>query len=378
MQKPENSRCYDALIVGLGLAGGLLAWELVSRGWRILVLDDGAPGAASRVAAGLINPITGPRLVKTPLVDNLLPAAFHTLRSIEAQLGGRFLHPMPMLRRFDSRQTLKQWRSRIREPAYQRYLDPHSMRPEQLSPCSATLGGFTQLQTAWLDTAGLLNRLGDWLSSRSALLIGPVTYDGIAPGPGQVKLQGLEADRIIFCEGYRVSANPWFDWLPLQPAKGEILTLATRAELKPQILSAAGRWLLPLDKHRFRFGATYTRESLDAVPTHAGRDRLLADLAERFPDLAECTDLREQRAGVRPGTRDRQPFVGIHPELPALGVFNGFGSKGSVAIPWYAQRFADFLTTGAPLPPAADIGRWWNPEDRIDQAGHESEPEKAR
>ena len=53
------------------------------------MLDDAAPNAAPRVAAGLINPVTGPRLVKTPLADELLPVLTAILRDLEGRLGTR-------------------------------------------------------------------------------------------------------------------------------------------------------------------------------------------------------------------------------------------------------------------------------------------------
>ena len=46
-------------IIGQGLAGSLLAWRLLLRGERVLVVDNGYCSASSTVAAGLINPVTG-------------------------------------------------------------------------------------------------------------------------------------------------------------------------------------------------------------------------------------------------------------------------------------------------------------------------------
>lgn len=363
MQKPGNSHHYHTLILGQGLAGSLLAWELAARGQRILVLDDASPSAASRVAAGLINPVTGPRLVKTPLADRLLPTLYTSLHDLEERFGTRFLHPMPLLRRFDSERMRGFWRRRIGDPDYRGYLNPEPLQPPNLAPCTAPLGGFAQDGTGWLDTDALVRHLGDSLRSESMLISATVSYENIRIERQGVRWQDLTADRIVFCEGYHLGSNPWFDWLPLQPAKGEILILETSDALAPRILNA-GRWLVPIGGHRFRFGATYDWEPLDESPSAAGRDRLLADLSERFPALAKTAVLRGHRAGVRPGTRDRHPFLGLHPNVPALGVFNGFGSKGGLAIPWYARRFADFLTTGASLPPEADIRRWRHPNER--------------
>ena len=53
----------DYLIIGQGLAGSLLAWELIQRRCSVVVVDNGNENA-SQIAAGLINPITGMRFVK--------------------------------------------------------------------------------------------------------------------------------------------------------------------------------------------------------------------------------------------------------------------------------------------------------------------------
>ena len=53
---------FDYLIIGQGLAGSMLAFQLIARGQRVLVIDNDYQGNASQVAAGIINPITGHRL----------------------------------------------------------------------------------------------------------------------------------------------------------------------------------------------------------------------------------------------------------------------------------------------------------------------------
>ncbi|MEY3190936.1 MAG: hypothetical protein RIS10_1053, partial [Pseudomonadota bacterium] len=64
----------DFLIIGQGLAGSLLAWELINRGCNVIIVDNGKENA-SQIAAGLINPVTGMRFVKSTNVDDLLPTA---------------------------------------------------------------------------------------------------------------------------------------------------------------------------------------------------------------------------------------------------------------------------------------------------------------
>ena len=86
---------YDYLIVGHGLAGATLAYELRQRGHAVLVLDDPRPDSASNVAAGLMNPVTGQRFVLTWLAEELLPAAAVFYRKLKLNSGSLFSSKRP-------------------------------------------------------------------------------------------------------------------------------------------------------------------------------------------------------------------------------------------------------------------------------------------
>src|SRR5690554_6339653 len=110
-------RRLDCLIVGKGLAGGLLAWRLLQRGLRIMVFDGEDGHSASLTAAGLIHPITGKRLVKTPDFETLYASAAALYRELEAASGMRLLYPLPLLRLFASAEEFHLWRQRREDNA---------------------------------------------------------------------------------------------------------------------------------------------------------------------------------------------------------------------------------------------------------------------
>src|SRR5215210_7395405 len=90
----------DILIVGQGIAGTLLAWELERAGLAIDVADQGHAGAASSAGAGIINPVTGRRLVKSWQIDALLPLARAAYEALESSVGIRCWHPRTVRRLF--------------------------------------------------------------------------------------------------------------------------------------------------------------------------------------------------------------------------------------------------------------------------------------
>ena len=62
---------WDFVVVGHGLAGAALAWQLRARGVRVLVVDPDRPATASRVAGGLVSPVAGPRMAAVPRWEDL-------------------------------------------------------------------------------------------------------------------------------------------------------------------------------------------------------------------------------------------------------------------------------------------------------------------
>src|SRR5262245_55893386 len=90
----------EFVIVGQGLAGTALAWQLRRRGRSVLVVDRESGNSASRLAAGLITPVTGKRMAKSWRWDELYPAAVAFYRWLEAETGTSYLHQQPALRLF--------------------------------------------------------------------------------------------------------------------------------------------------------------------------------------------------------------------------------------------------------------------------------------
>jgi glycine/D-amino acid oxidase-like deaminating enzyme len=111
----------DYLIIGQGLAGSLLAWELIQRGCTVVIVDNGRENA-SQVAAGLINPVTGMRFVKSVEVDHLLPMAKQYYSHLAAIFQQDFYIEKTMLRLFRSDKELTHGLKRLNDPGYHDYL----------------------------------------------------------------------------------------------------------------------------------------------------------------------------------------------------------------------------------------------------------------
>lgn len=334
------AREHDAeyLIVGQGLAGTLLALALIERDRRVLVADPGG-GGASRVAAGLLNPITGQRLTRAADLERLLPAAHQRLTAIGGLLERPVHRETPILRHLCGDRPHAAWQRRRRDPAFAAYLAP-GPEPETLW----IRGG------AVVDTAALLGGVAAWLEGRGALLRQAVDPGEVGESADGVWWRHRRFDRVVFCEGARLPANPWFPGAGLRPVKGQVLE--GWAPVLPDH-PVHRRWtLVPLDAHRFRVGATYDRDAGDDEPTAEGRRRLASGLAELLPDPGSVT-VTGHRAGWRPTTPDGLPLLGRHPARARIALFNGLGSKGLLLGPHYADRFAAALAEDGPEPAEA-------------------------
>jgi glycine/D-amino acid oxidase-like deaminating enzyme len=344
----------DYLIIGQGLAGSMLAWALLQRGCRVMVVDQGGENASS-IAAGIINPVTGLRFVANDNIGVLLPAAHKLYANLSQHFNKTLYHPMPMMRLFQNATELKHYQKRQRQSEYLPYFSTCDETFDKVKDWHAPFGYVEQQHTGYLATKTLLDCLHTDFQKRKICIKADFDYQ-LALTPTSVTWQGITARRIIFCEGYRSIFNPWFSWLPMQPAKGEILTVQ-RSSIDASFIYNFGNWLLPIEERRFRLGATFDVDTIDTVPTEAGKQQLLTSFA-RFYRADNLNDaIIDHQANIRPCTQDKQPILGAHPEIANMFIFNGFGAKGSLQIPWHAEHFVDFLLTHSPLQSACGIHR---------------------
>ena len=162
-----------------------------------------------------------------------------------------------------------------------------------------------------------------------------------------IRLAACVPKNIVFCEGFQAIYNPWLKNLPFKLSKGEILTVEHQPQNTARMLNW-GNWLVPTSQPGVaRLGANYVWDDLSLVSAPETEQNLLSSL-HQFTTI-HASSIRAE-VGIRPTTLRRQPFVG---PLSALGnayCFNGFGSKGCLVIPYYAELFCDYLSRQKPLP----------------------------
>ena len=348
------SKPHDYLLIGQGQAGTLLAHFLEQAGKTAHVVDQYNPRSATQVAAGIINPITGRRYVKSWRVDELIPFAKKTYRDLESRLGIPIYHERPILRALFNSREENDWLARTAEPGYGQYmLDAAGL--EEYAEKTVPAYSYGEVRhSAQVDIGRLADAYRAYLREKGAITEEVFDYGKLEVAAQGVRYKGLEAQTAVFCEGQHARQNPFFNYLPFGGAKGEVLIVRIPGARFEKILKHRV-FIVPLQDGLYWVGSTYGWKFDNDGPTPEAR----AFLGERLEDILKTPfEVVEHRAAIRPTVKDRRPFLGRHPEFPSLALFNGLGTKGASLGPFWAKHMADFLVKNSTLEEAVDIGRF--------------------
>ena len=111
----------NILIIGGGIAGCSLAWQLTKKGKNVKLLDR-KENHSSFVAAGMINPIVFRRMNLSWRVDEFLPEAKTYYSELEKETGQTFFTPLTIRRFFASEQERNFWIKKQDEKEYKDFL----------------------------------------------------------------------------------------------------------------------------------------------------------------------------------------------------------------------------------------------------------------
>ena len=361
----ETKNGYDAIFVGGGVIGLASAWRAAARGARVCVLEAERPAAgATGVAAGM-----------------LAPAG-------EASWGEEALLALNL-------ESLRSW------PGFADELERASEVEVGLAQHGALHVALDRDEAESLRRRYDLHRqLGidsEWLTGGACRKLEPGLATGVRGGahvPGEASvdprrvvaalLGALEQDEVPVEVGARVTsakrtsgswrletddgrtfsgaavvltAGCWsgqLDWIPsearppVRPVKGEILTLRGPADepVCDRIVAGDRVYMVPRADGRLVVGATVEEKGFDVVVTAGGVHELLREAYRLIPEVAEL-ELVETAAGLRPGTPDNAPLIGIGASEGLL-VATGHFRNGVLQAPLTADCVAALLAGDDP------------------------------
>jgi glycine/D-amino acid oxidase-like deaminating enzyme len=346
----------DIVIVGLGLAGTLLAHELIRAGKSIVVFDDPGQPKASDVAAGIINPVVLRRMTKSWMVDEAYPVLEKTYRQLEDLLEVQLYYPSG-IKRILSEADWSLWKEKISSNNLEVYLENQPRPANQDKSIKAPFGSGVIKKAVRIDIQKLTSGFRIYLSQQNLIRNEKFETEELKISDGFVSFKDISASNIIFCEGPAAAQNPFFSKLKFKHSKGEVIE-AQIPEINLDEIISKDVFILPLENGRYKIGSTYTWDEPDWQITESARQTLLEKL--KFITSAE-PHLIAQYAGIRPTMHDRKPVLGFLPNCPQIGIFNGLGSKGALLGPYFARHFGEFISGKSNLiNPEVQVGRYYS------------------
>jgi len=343
----------DYLIIGQGLAGSLLARELILKKKKVIIVDDANPASASRVASGLINPITGKRLKKTWMAEQLFAFAHNYYTEIEHILKGTFFHPLPIVRFFVNAQQANDWDVNSVALEMQQFIDKE-YKFSGAEFFKNTNGFAVYKQGAVLDVAIMLALFRSYFESQNIYRREELNYNSFKMGE-KIRWKDIKTSNVVFCEGWKAwGNNPWFKDLPFLPSKGDVLTL--NAKFKLNEIITRGIYIRPFGESLLQAGSTYNWQDLSSEPKEDGKKELSEKLQAILKNGFEIID---HKVAIRPTVQDRRPFLGSHPKDRNIHIFNGLGTKGVLLAPYFAQQLADHLVAKKEIIKEVDVARYF-------------------
>jgi glycine/D-amino acid oxidase-like deaminating enzyme len=342
----------EVLIIGQGLAGTCLSWWLHQAGISFNIIDSPDLNSASLRAAGLINPITGRRLVKTWMIEELLPFAENMYRQMGLLLGESLVRGVSLIDLFPSVQMLQAFTERYKEDPS--YLLPGEDREKYAGSFRYELGWGAIQPCLLVYVEKLLHLWRQWLKQNGHLTESHFEINKLSLGANGFIYSDIHARHIVFCDGYVSARNPWFKNLPFAPNKGEGLLVEIKG-LDGSLVYKKGMSLIPYRKNTFWLGSSYEWTFENDQPS----ENFLKNAANWLNNTLKLPfTILEHFAAIRPATLERRPFVGFHPQNPRIGILNGFGTKGCSLAPYFAKQIVDRIKGEGQIHPLADIGRF--------------------
>ncbi len=342
----------EFLIIGQGISGTFLTWHLHQRKRSFITIDNNHPDVASRIAAGIINPVTGRRIVQTWMIDILLPYAYRAYQQLGEDLQLEAISQKDIIDFFPSVQMLQAFTERINEDP--KYLQTPSY-PQQFQPYFNYDFGYGIISPAYaVNLAEIIPAWRKKLLQLQQLVEEEFHADELIINDNNIVYRDITADKIIFCDGAQGAQNPWFSKLPFAANKGQALIIRNSA-IPRQNIFKKGITIVPVKDDFFWIGSSYEWDFENIYPSE---DFLTRTTSQLRSWLKSPFTIEAHLATLRPATLERRPFVGLHPLHPQIGIFNGMGTKGCSLSPYFANQFVNYLIDKQPILPEADVTRF--------------------
>jgi hypothetical protein len=339
------------LIVGQGLVGTWMSYHLDVAGVPYKLINDPNIKSATSVASGVINPVTGRRIVQTWMIETILPFAVEQYKAIEKKLNINIIQTAPIILIHPSEQMKDSFDYRMEHENVYLFKQDESIWSTYFK---APFGTGAIDECYWMDLNLMTTQWQQYLQKNDKLIKGHFDCKDISMDENGVRWKNIEADKIIFCDGLNTMNNPYFATLPFAPNKGEALIIKVPG-LPNKHIFKNNVSIVPWEGDLFWVGSSYEWSFEDENPTADFKEKMIQNLSQLMELPYTIVD---HISGIRPANTQRRPFIGIHPLYPQLAICNGMGTKGCSLAPYFAHQLMENLEYKKPIEPEADIIRF--------------------
>jgi glycine oxidase len=351
---------YDVVIVGGGIIGGSIGFELVRRNLRVAVLDrQELMREASWAAAGMLSPAPdGPAAIPLVPLGRASLALYPTFvdnveEASEIRVGYRACGALEVLCHGDAERELSTLVALHRGLG----LSCEPLRLEEALEMEPTLGRDARAAAFLRDEASVNPR------SLTAALLDAAERTGATLYPGMEvtslirkgkRCAGVETtDDTAFSAGHVVlAAGCWTSQLtdaapyaPTRPVRGQMVALRHRGNAIRRVLRSERGYIVPRDHatpQNLVAGSTLENSGYEKAVTSGGLEQILGAVNELAPSLAGA-EILETWSGLRPGTPDQLPILGPT-DVEGLIIATGHYRNGILLAPVTAKLIADWIT----------------------------------
>ena len=351
----------DVVIAGGGVIGLSIAYALAKEGVAATVLDRGELGrAASWAGAGIIAPTSGRRptdpwgLLRARSAE-LYPEWSAALRAETGidngyRVSGGVDVAATAAEDDDLKAAAGRWR---REGVVFERLAPADVTRVEPALAPGLRAAYFLPDRAQVRNPRHVRALGEAVARLGGILRPGLAATGFRVASGRVTAVETTAGPLP-CGVAVVAAGPWSEGLlagagvdlPTPPIKGQLVLLNARRPLLKRIVEHGKNYLVPRDDGRILVGATEEAAGFDDRPGEHEARKLLAEALALCPILAEA-EVETTWAGLRPGSADGRPYLGLAPSLANLVIATGHRRAGLQLSPATAEVIAD-LVMGRP------------------------------
>jgi glycine oxidase len=353
---------FDVIIVGGGIIGASLAFELAGRNVRVLIVDRQDPAReASWAAAGMLTPSPD-----TPESTELVPLAQKSLalypdfiRDIEAASGMKtgwqrngalefFFGPEGPSERDEFAANFRRLGLSIESMEMP---DARKMEPA-ISPAATAAVWFPE--ECSLDPRVLCKVVLAAASARGVEISAGIGVDRILIENGRcagvaMKEETVRAARVVIAAGsFAGTVEGISRYCPTHPTRGQMIALESPDVVLTRVVRSVRGYIVPRGNGVFVSGSTIENVGFEKKVTAAGISKILAAVTELAPALAGAA-IRETWSGLRPDTPDHLPIIGPT-GIEGLWVASGHYRNGILLAAVTAKILGEWMTEGKSSP----------------------------